>query len=153
MRPMMLTCRYQLSVSITVSETRGSLRRCSTRLRPASMLTRIRSPCRTYQVATVTGCPPGRSVAITDGFGLARKSRSSSGSGEVGMAPIPSPGRDVLLPGERRGRKLVGRRVGAEDVTPQKFWVVVACDDSLGLDRRRGHQPACLGTLRRPLHA
>jgi hypothetical protein len=72
-------------------------------------------------VATVTGCPSGRSVAITEGFGFARNSRSSSGSGEVGMAPIPSPGRNVPLPGERRGRKLVGPALGAEDFTALKF--------------------------------
>jgi hypothetical protein len=35
------------------------------------------------------------------------------------------------LPGERRGRKLVGRTLGAADITPLKIWVAVAGDDFL----------------------
>ena len=65
-----------------------------------------------YHVATVTGCPSGRSVAITEGFGFVRKSRSSSGSGEVGMAAIPS-GRNadgrVLVVAAEAGLLLVQR--------------------------------------------
>ena len=49
------------------------------------MLTRMRPSSNRYHVATVFGAPSGVTVPITAGFGLASSSRSSCGSGDVGM--------------------------------------------------------------------
>jgi hypothetical protein len=82
----MLTWVYQLSSSSTVMLTRGSARRYSRRLRVSSMLTRIRSPSKTYHVATDTGCPSGRRAVITAGLGRSSSSTTSDGMGGFGIA-------------------------------------------------------------------
>ena len=68
-RPRRLTWRYQSSVSSTVNDTRGSARRCSSRARLWSRLTSTRLSSHRYQVATLSGPPPGLSEAITAGLG------------------------------------------------------------------------------------
>src|SRR4051794_17183158 len=84
-RPCSVMCRYHRSPSRTVSETRGSWRRYSRRLRPSSMFTSTRPSSQRYQVATVFGLPSGRTVPMMDGLGLASTCWSSSGSGGLGM--------------------------------------------------------------------
>src|SRR3954471_6359935 len=90
MRPCSVMCRYQDSPSRTVSETRGSLRRYSRRLRPSSMFTTAWPSSQTYHVATVLGAPSGATVPMIAGFGLARTRWSSSGSGGLGMVGCPT---------------------------------------------------------------
>src|SRR5690606_25137703 len=90
--PWTLTWVYQSSPARTVSETRGSRRRWASRVRDSSRLTRIWSPSRTYQVATVTGWPSERSVAITHGLGRSSSARRSSGRGDVGTGGPPRGG-------------------------------------------------------------
>ena len=80
-RPCRLTCEPQFARSMTVSETRGSARRCARRRRPSSMFTSTRPSSQSYHVATVTGEPSGRTVAMTAAFGFARKASSSGGRG------------------------------------------------------------------------
>src|SRR5437764_14641594 len=60
------------------------------------MLTRIRPLSHRYQVATETGCPSGRTVAIVDWFGLARSLLISSGTGGFGT---DAPSRDRVVCG------------------------------------------------------
>src|SRR4051794_7261740 len=103
--PISVTWVYQLSSSRTVSVTRGSLRRCSSRLRPSSMLTSTRPSSHRYHVAVDTGCPSDRSVVITAGLGLPSMAMASSGSGGFDMV--------VLL---RTGAR---RRAGAPDRYPR----------------------------------
>src|SRR3954462_12228428 len=102
-RPCRLTWRYQL-LSSTVSETRGSLRRWSRRLRPSSMFTSTRPSSHRYQVATLNGAPSGLRVAITAGWGSRRSAWSSSGRGGLGIAAVVSvgvAGRVLGVPGLR----------------------------------------------------
>src|SRR4051794_7147235 len=81
---------YQESPSRTVSETRGSLRRYSRRLRPSSIFTTAWPSSQTYHVATVFGAPSGATVPMIAGFGFARTRWSSSGSGGLGMVRCPT---------------------------------------------------------------
>src|SRR3954469_2183368 len=90
MVPWSVMWRYQESPSRTVSETRGSLRRYSRRLRPSSMFTTARLSSQTYHVATVFGAPSGATVPMIAGFGFARTRWSSSGSGGLGMVGCPT---------------------------------------------------------------
>src|SRR3954451_23903475 len=103
MVPWSVMWRYQESPSRTVSETRGSLRRYSRRLRPSSMFTSTRPSSQTYHVATVFGAPSGATVPMTDGFGFASTFWSSSGSGGLDMVlgPTRSPRGDST-----RGREI-----------------------------------------------
>jgi hypothetical protein len=48
------------------------------------MFTSTLPSSQTYHVATVTGDPSGRTVAMTDAFGFARKASSRGGSGGFG---------------------------------------------------------------------
>src|SRR3954464_2090491 len=90
MRPCSVMCRYQESPSRTVSDTRGSLRRYSRRLRPSSMFTIAWPSSQTYHVATVFGAPSGETVPMIAGFGFASTFWSSSGSGGLGMFGSPT---------------------------------------------------------------
>src|SRR5690348_1198942 len=108
MRPWSVMWRYHCSPSRTVSETRGSCRRYSRRLRPSSMFTSTRPSSQTYQVATVLGLPSGATVPMTDGFGLRRTASSSSGSGGLGM--VLGPTRSA------RGDRAGGRQVDLDGV-------------------------------------
>src|SRR3954451_17179615 len=90
MVPWSVMWRYQESPSRTVSETRGSLRRYSRRLRPSSMFTTAWPSSQTYHVATVFGAPSGATVPMIAGFGFARTRWSSSGRGGLGMVRCPT---------------------------------------------------------------
>src|SRR3954449_20188 len=90
MRPCSVMCRYQESPSRTVSDTRGSLRRYSRRLRPSSMFTIAWPSSQTYHVATVFGAPSGETVPMIAGVGFASTFWSSSGSGGLGMVGSPT---------------------------------------------------------------
>src|ERR1700722_4715636 len=89
---MMLTWVYQLLSSRTSTDTRGSARMCSSRLRPSSMFTSTRPSAQRYQGAADTGWPSRRSVVMTDGLGLRSMATAASGSGGFDMEP---PGRVV----------------------------------------------------------
>jgi hypothetical protein len=54
---------------MAVSETRGSLRMWSSRLRVSAMFTSTRPFSHRYQVAAVWGEPSGSVVPMTDGLG------------------------------------------------------------------------------------
>src|SRR3954466_5832549 len=108
MRPWSVMWRYHCSPSRTVSDTRGSWRRYSRRLRPSSMFTSTRPSSQTYHVATVFGLPSGRTVPMIDGFGLRRTAWSPSGSGGLGM--VLGPTRSA------RGHRARGREVDLDRV-------------------------------------
>src|ERR1700757_2141234 len=57
------------------------------------MLRKIRPSSQSYQVAAVWGAPLGLTVPTTAGFGRARKSSTSGGTGTAGMRPTLLSGR------------------------------------------------------------
>ena len=71
-RPRSVTWWYQSSLPRTVSDTCGSRRMFSSRLRVAAMFTSTRPSSHRYQVAAECGSPSGVTVAMADGFGSAR---------------------------------------------------------------------------------
>ena len=76
-----------VSSSSTVSETRGSWRRCSSRARRSSMLTRTRPSSSTgTRWRRVSGAPSGFSVAITAGMRLAQERLELVGERRLGHA-------------------------------------------------------------------
>src|SRR4051794_7726211 len=93
MRPLIVTCWYQLSLPITVMQTRGSARMFSSRLRVASMFTSTRPSSHRYQVAAVCGEPSGSCDAITEGLGSERNGSSEEGTGGLGMPGVLLRGR------------------------------------------------------------
>ena len=99
-RPSSVTWWYQSSLPSTVIETRGSSRRCSSRLRPSSMFTSTRPSSHRYQVAAVCGLPSSWMVAITEGLGWERNSSSSCGRGGFGTVSFAH----VQLNGADRSR-------------------------------------------------
>ena len=66
------------------------------------MFTSTRPSSQSYHVATVTGDPSGRTVAMTAEFGFARKASSSGGSGGPGTRPSlpPAAFRFQPMPGD-----------------------------------------------------
>src|SRR4051812_10479621 len=92
MRPFIVTCWYQLSLPITVMQTRGSAHMFSSRLRVASMFTSTRPSSHRYQVAAVCGEPSGSCDAITEGLGSERNGSSDEGTGGLGMPEFYSAG-------------------------------------------------------------
>src|SRR4051794_39756268 len=83
-----LTWLPQSARSSTVSDIRGSRRMWRSRTRSPSRFSRTcPEGSKRYQVATVTGRPSLPRVAITPGFGRARKSATEAGSG-VAMVGI-----------------------------------------------------------------
>src|SRR4051812_39006054 len=93
-RPLTVTCLYHSSpLPRIVSETRGSVRMFSSRLRVASMFTSTRPSSHRYQVAAVCGLPSGCCEAITDGLACARNGSSVEGSGGLGMPGVLLRGR------------------------------------------------------------
>src|ERR1700686_1787686 len=94
---------------------------CRSRARLSSMFSSTRPLSQSYQVAAVWGAPAGLTVATTAGFGRARNSSTSGGTGAGGTAPSllvlqarrtllgPALEAGVRLP--ERHREVVGRCV------------------------------------------
>src|SRR3954452_2248728 len=154
MRPCSVMCRYQESPSRTVSDTRGSLRRYSRRLRPSSMLTSTWPSSHTYHVATVLGAPSGVTEPMTAGFGLASTRWSSSGSGGLGMAGSHT---RCALRHRARGREVdldrvvdVGRVAAGEHDADRRAGTLGGVEDErvagaqAGLREREAPEPVAL---------